>query len=74
MQTNAMAEFAVLVSIGSFIIGTIVLIAFFIMAINIGTITKILRNIHAQQMRMASDLSATNIKARAYDAAEAAKN
>ncbi len=53
---EALASFAMLVSIGSFLIGLFVLISFFIMAINIGTITKLNRAIEHRQASVQSSL------------------
>ena len=78
---SALADFAALVSIASFIIGVIVLVAFFTMASNVGVITRVIKEIHTEQINMASylrkfaDIETQEDKARKFDAAiEAAKN
>ena len=53
---QSLADFAVLVSIGSFIVGISVLVAFFLMASNVGTITRIIKEMRMDQIDTASSL------------------
>ncbi len=76
----ALADFAALVSIVSFIIGVVVLVAFFTMASNVGTISRVIKEMHTEQIDMAASLrklsgiETQDDKARKFDAAiEAAK-
>lgn len=54
---QALADFAALVSILTFIIGVVVLIVFFVMAANIGTMTRAIRGMRMEQMNIAAHLS-----------------
>jgi ABC-type tungstate transport system substrate-binding protein len=53
---DALAGFALLVTIGSFVLGLVVLIVFFVMASNIGFITRTARNLDHRQAGMQSSL------------------
>lgn len=78
---QALADFAALVSILTFILGVVVLIVFFVMASNIGSMTRSIRRMETQQMEMVSSLhkiagmESEAEKAKRFDSAiEAAKN
>lgn len=53
---QSLADFAVLVSIASFIIGVVVVVAFLIMASNVGTITRVIKEMRMEQIDTASYL------------------
>jgi len=83
MENSALqsfAGFAALMSVLSFIVGVVVLIVFFVMASNIGTITRVVKSMRMDQINMSSTMSKiTGVETKAErerkfdDAIEAAK-
>ena len=84
MENSALqsfAGFAALMSVLSFIVGVVVLIVFFVMASNIGTITRVVKSMRMHQINMSNDISKiAGVETKAErerkfdDAIEAAKN
>ena len=55
-RLQSLADFAALVSIVSFIVGVVVVVAFLIMASNVGTITRVIKEMRSEQIDTASYL------------------
>lgn len=74
-RLQAMADFAAMVSIISFLLGALVLIVFLVMASNIGTIKNVIKAMHAEQinnsaaLRKLAGIESQEDKSRKFDEA-----